>query len=153
MKALLLLSYGCFDPVNVLWIFLTGRGQRCNCCISWSNSLTFLFFLNIVMYHHNLIKLTHYDETKKRAHDSQKVRAKEELKLSHSTPSQRQASGTNERIKALRQCRHWVWGLTHHHAVKEETIAIDVIAVTTRYVDCRMVSMLYSTFITFDDLF
>ena len=58
------------------------------------------------MYHHNLIKLTHYDGTKKRAHDSQKVRAKEELKLSHSTPSQRQASGTNQRIKALRQCRH-----------------------------------------------
>ena len=58
------------------------------------------------MYHHNLIKLTHYDKTKKRAHDSQIVRAKEELKLSHSTPSQRQASGTNQRIKALRQCRH-----------------------------------------------
>ena len=84
---------------------------------------------------------------------TQIVRAKEELKLSHSTPSQRQASGTNQRIKALRQCRHWVWGLTHHHAVKEETIAIAVIAVTTRYVDCRMVSMLYSTFITFDYLF
>ena len=68
--------------------------------------LLFFVFLNIVMYHHNLIKLTHYDETKKRAHDSQIVRAKEELKLSHSTPSQRQASGTNKRIKALHQCRH-----------------------------------------------
>ena len=29
------------------------------------------------------IKLTQYDETKKRAHDSQIVRAKENLKLSH----------------------------------------------------------------------
>ena len=37
------------------------------------------------MYHHGdtLIKLTHHDETKKRAHDSQIVRAKENLKLSH----------------------------------------------------------------------
>ena len=70
--------------------------------------LLFSFFLNIVMYHHNLIKLIHYDETKKRAHDSQIVRAKEELKLSHSTPSQRQASGTNQQIKALRQYRHRV---------------------------------------------
>ena len=30
-----------------------------------------------------LIKFTHHDETKKRAHDSQIVRAKENLKLSH----------------------------------------------------------------------
>ena len=30
-----------------------------------------------------LIKLTHHDETKKRAHDSHIVRAKENLKLSH----------------------------------------------------------------------
>ena len=48
------------------------------------------------MYHHSLIKLTHYDETKKRAHDSQVAMiAKEDLKLSHGGPSQRQASGTN----------------------------------------------------------
>ena len=42
--------------------------------------------LTIAMYHHGetlLIKLTHCDETKKRAHDSQIVRAKEYLKLSH----------------------------------------------------------------------
>ena len=33
------------------------------------------------MYHHReTIKLTHYDEAKKRAHDSQIVRAKENLK-------------------------------------------------------------------------
>ena len=31
------------------------------------------------------MKLTHHDETKKRAHDSQIVRAKENLKLSHVT--------------------------------------------------------------------
>ena len=44
------------------------------------------------MYHHREtidLKLTHYDETKKRAHDSQIVRAKEDLKLSYGGPSQR----------------------------------------------------------------
>ena len=42
------------------------------------------------MYHHNeknIIKLTHYDETEKRAHVSQIVRTKEILKLSHSGPA------------------------------------------------------------------
>ena len=60
------------------------------------------------MYHHrekNQIKLTNYD-TKKRANDSQIVSAKENIQLSYSGPSQRQASGTNQRIKALRQGRH-----------------------------------------------
>ena len=41
-----------------------------------------------------------------KAHDSQTVKAKENLKLRYSGPSQRQASGTNQRIKALRQGRH-----------------------------------------------
>ena len=36
-----------------------------------------------------------------------------------------QAPGTNPPIKALRQSRHRVWGLTHRRAVKEETIAIN----------------------------
>ena len=49
----------------------------------------------------NLIKLTHYDETKKGAHDSQIFRAK-----TTGGPSQRQASGTNRPIKALHQGRH-----------------------------------------------
>ena len=40
------------------------------------------------------------------AHDSQIVRAKEKLKLSHVGPSYRQASGTNHPIKALHQSRH-----------------------------------------------
>ena len=41
--------------------------------------------LTNAMYHHGetLIKLTHHDETKKRAHDSQIVRAKEKPKLSN----------------------------------------------------------------------
>ena len=30
-------------------------------------------FLTIAMYHHRLIKLTHYDDTKKKTHDSQIV--------------------------------------------------------------------------------
>ena len=49
--------------------------------------------LTIAMQHHgeeNLIKLTHYDETKKKAHDSPEIfRAKEKLKLSHNGPSYR----------------------------------------------------------------
>ena len=72
-----------------------------------------------------LIKLTHHDETKIRFHDSQIVRAKENLKLSHSGSSYRKGSGTNPPIKALRQSRHRVWGLTHRCAIKEETIAIN----------------------------
>ena len=42
----------------------------------------------------------------KRAHDSQIVRAKENLKLSHGGPSYSQASGANLPLKALRQSRH-----------------------------------------------
>ena len=49
------------------------------------------------MYHHReTIKLTHYDDTKKGAHESQIVIAKENLKLNYGGPSQRQASGTNQ---------------------------------------------------------
>ena len=47
-----------------------------------------------------------YDETKKRAHDSQIVRAEENLKLSHGGFSRRQASGSKQPIKALRQGHH-----------------------------------------------
>ena len=50
--------------------------------------------------------LTHYDDTKKRFDDSQIVKAKENLKLSYGGPIQ--ASGTYQRIKALRQGRHKV---------------------------------------------
>ena len=53
----------------------------------------------------NRNKLTHYDKTKERAHDSHIVRAKENLKLSSGGPSQKQASGTKLPIKALRQGR------------------------------------------------
>ena len=60
-----------------------------------------------MQYHHReTIKSTRYDGTKRRAHDTQVVRAKENLKLSYGGPSQRQASGTNQRIKALRHGRH-----------------------------------------------
>ena len=51
-------------------------------------------------------KKTQNDETKKRAHDSQIVRSKENLKLIYGGPSQRQASGTNQQIKTLHQDRH-----------------------------------------------
>ena len=50
--------------------------------------------------------ITHYDDTKERAHDSQRVKAKENIQLSYGGPSQRQVSGTNQRTKALRQGHH-----------------------------------------------
>ena len=65
-------------------------------------------YCNVSSWRNNLIKLTHYDETKKRAHDSQKVRVKENLKYIHRGPCYRQASDTNPQIKALRQRRHRV---------------------------------------------
>ena len=64
-------------------------------------------------------------ETNKRAHDSKIVRAKENLRLSHDVSSYRQGSGTDPPIKALRQSRHRIWGLTNRRASKEETIAIN----------------------------
>ena len=39
--------------------------------------------MQCIIMENTLIKLLHHDETKKRAHDSQIVRAKENLKLSH----------------------------------------------------------------------
>ena len=39
--------------------------------------------MQCIVMENTLIKLTLHDETKKRAHDSQIVRAKENLKLSH----------------------------------------------------------------------
>ena len=76
--------------------------------------------LYVLCYVWNEIKF----KLKKRAHDSQKVRAKKAFKLSHGGSSYRWASGTNPPIKALRQSRHRVWGLTHRRAIKKETIAI-----------------------------
>ena len=59
------------------------------------------------MYHHReTINLTYYGDTKKRAHDSRIGRDEENLKSSYGGPNHRQASGTNQRIKALRQGRH-----------------------------------------------
>ena len=63
-------------------------------------------YCNVSSQRNNLIKLTHYDETKKRSHDSQIVRAEVNLKLSYCGPSQRQASGTNQPVKALCQGCH-----------------------------------------------
>ena len=54
-----------------------------------------------------LIKLSNCDETKKSAHDSQIIRAKENLMLSHGGPSKRQAPGVSP------------------DQLKEETITID----------------------------
>ena len=61
-------------------------------------------YLTNVMYHHGetLNKLTHHDETKKRAPNSQIVRAKGNIKLSHGGSDYRLASGTNQPIKASR---------------------------------------------------
>ena len=48
------------------------------------------------MYRHReTIKLEHYDDTKKRAHDSHIVRAKEKLKLSYGGPSDKHQAPIN----------------------------------------------------------
>ena len=62
-------------------------------------------------------------KNKLRAYDSQIVRAKENLKFGYGGSSQRQASHTNKRIKALCQGHHS--GLTHPRAIKKEIIAIN----------------------------
>ena len=67
------------------------------------------------------MKLKLFDETKKRAHESQIARDEENLKLSYGGPRQRQTSCTNQPIIALRQGHYWVWSLTHRRAIKEET--------------------------------
>ena len=69
----------------------------------FSSYVGFPNYCNVSSQGNNLINLTHYDVTKKRSYDSQTVQTKENLKLSHSGPSQRQASGANPLIKALCQ--------------------------------------------------
>ena len=65
-----------------------------------------LYYCNVSLWRNKLIKLTHYDEIEKMAQDSQIVRAKENLKLSHGGPSYSQTSGTKPQIKALCQSHH-----------------------------------------------
>ena len=74
-------------------VYLVWRLPTCNLCNASSQG-------------NKLIKLTHFDEIKKKAHDSQMVRAKQNLKLSTSGSSQRQASGTHQRMQNLRQGHH-----------------------------------------------
>ena len=50
-------------------------------CITIEKQYNQINTLSIAMYH--IIKLTHCDETQQSAHDSQLIRAKENLKLSH----------------------------------------------------------------------
>ena len=50
-------------------------------------------------------QINNYDDTLKE-NGLMTHRAKENIKLSYGGPSQRQASGTNQQIKALRQGRH-----------------------------------------------
>ena len=48
-----------------------------------------ILLMQCTPWRNTLIKLTHHDETKKRAHDSQIVRPKKELKLSNGGSSYR----------------------------------------------------------------
>ena len=74
-------------------------------------------FLTIAMYErNNIIKYTHYDETKQKAHDLQIVRAKGNLKLSYDGSRQKQKSGTNQPKLNFRAV------LTKLRAIQEETI-------------------------------
>ena len=51
--------------------------------------IIFVTFLQFdFSYFDNIVKLKHYDDTRKIAYDSQIFRAKEYLKLSHDGPSQ-----------------------------------------------------------------
>ena len=59
------------------------------------------FLMQCIITENTLIKLAHYDEIKKRAHDPQIVGANKNLKLSYGGPSQRHVLGTNKLIKAL----------------------------------------------------
>ena len=79
------------------------------------------------MYHHEeILKLTHPGEQRKGLMtQSQIVRAKENLKLSHCGSSYRLASDTYPLIKALRQSSHRVLGPTHRRAIKEEAKAMN----------------------------
>ena len=62
---------------------------------------SYVSLCNALSQRNDLIKLTHVNETKKRAQDSRIVRAKETLKLCHGGPSQRHAPSTNQWIKSL----------------------------------------------------
>ena len=58
--------------------------------------------LTNAMYHHRkhyIVKLTLHDETTKMAHDSQIVRAKENLKLSHVGPATDKHQAQTHRLK------------------------------------------------------
>ena len=59
---------------------------------------SYVSLCNASSQRNDLIKLTHFNETKKRAQDSRIVRAKDTLKLSHGGPSQRHVSSTNQWI-------------------------------------------------------
>ena len=79
------------------------------CCQIFALGSALLRHINVKLANSHLLQYSIMEkqsnrigETKKRAHDSQKVRAKENLKLSHGGPSYNQASGTNPPIKTLR---------------------------------------------------
>ena len=55
--------------------------------------------MQCIIMENTLIKLTLHDETKKRAHESQIVRAKENLKLSHKGPATDKHQAPTHRLK------------------------------------------------------
>ena len=55
--------------------------------------------MQCIIMENTLIKLTHHDETKKRAHVSHIVRAKENLKLSHEGPATDKHWAPTHRLK------------------------------------------------------
>ena len=114
-------------------------------CFRLSRVSYSLYCNKLSVHNNNHIKLTHYDVKKKRAHDSQIVRAKEALKLSYGGPSERQASATNQRVNALHQ---------GHLAIKEDTIAI--ISDWVYNQTCRLshdIHAVSNSFVTFNNRF
>ena len=91
---------------------------------------------NVSSRGNNQIKLTYFDETKKRVLNT--VRAKETYF------SKRQSS-----MKVLGLSRHLVGGLTDHCAIKERTVAINhdwVYTLPGIQIDCRIISIIYPKF-------
>ena len=67
------------------WILLLLKYKKCSACMEAIELMQCIIMENTLIH----------DETKERDHDSQIVRAKENLKLSHGGSSYRLASGTH----------------------------------------------------------
>ena len=91
--------------LKCIWLVQNLRPRFC-CCENTQKNVKLARrlpnYFNVSSQRNNLIKLTHSDETKKRTHDSQKIRAKETLKLSHGAGTSVTGEHYADVIKQLR---------------------------------------------------